>query len=227
MSITRPGRNMLSGIGDAAERTVGTGSTELPTFADLPEPALASQAEAEAGTEATKIMSPQRVAQAVAALGGGIRRGGSSDTSSGSSVTITDLGGVSGPDMIDVWLDAVSVSGSDSLLIQMGDSGGLATSGYVSASGTAATSGQFTTSTSGLVLYQGGTGVWRGVIQLRRTTGNRWVSSHAMQASNGGLVISGGGSRTLSGMIDRIRVTPTGANTLSGGLVQLFAGRSA
>mgnify|MGYP003627714169 CR=1 FL=1 len=227
MSITQPGRNMLSGIGNAAERTVGTGSTELPTFADLPEPALASQAEAEAGTEATKIMSPQRVAQAVAALGGGIRRGGSGDTSSGSSVTLTDLGGVSGPDMIDVWLDAVSVSGSDSLLIQIGDSSGLATSGYVSASGTAATSGQFTTSTSGLVLYQGGTGVWRGVIQLRRTTGNRWVSSHAMQASNGGLVISGGGSRTLSGMIDRIRVTPTGANTLSGGLVQLFAGRSA
>lgn len=227
MSITQPGRNMLSGIGNAAERTVGTGSTELPTFADLPEPALASQAEAEAGTEATKIMSPQRVAQAVAALGGGIRRGGSGDTSSGGSVTITDLGGVSGPDMIDVWLDAVSVSGSDSLLIQMGDSSGLATSGYVSASGTAATSGQFTTSTSGLVLYQGGTGVWRGVIQLRRTTGNRWVASHAMQASDGGLVISGGGSRTLSGMIDRIRVTPTGANTLSGGLVQLFAGRSA
>lgn len=227
MSITQPGRNMLSGIGDAAERTVGTGSTELPAFADLPEPALASQAEAEAGTEATKMMSPQRVAQAVAALGGGIRRGGSGDTSSGSSVTITDLGGVSGPDMIDVWLDAVSVSGSDSLLIQMGDSGGLATGGYVSASGTAATSGQFTTSTSGLVLYQGGTGVWRGVIQLRRTTGNRWVSSHAMQASDGGLVISGGGSITLSGMIDRLRVTPAGVNTLSGGVVQLFTGRSA
>lgn len=227
MSITQPGRNMLSGIGDAAERSVGTGSDELPAFADLPEPVLASQAEAEAGTEATKMMSPQRVAQAVAALGGGIRRGGSGDTSSGTSVTITDLGGISGPDMIDIWLEAVSVSGSDSLLIQIGDSGGLATSGYVSGSGTAATSGQFTTSTSGLVLFQGGAGVWRGVIQLRRTAGNNWVSAHAMQASDGGLVISGGGSRTLSGTIDRICVTPAGANTLSGGLVQLFAGRSA
>lgn len=227
MSITQPGRNMLSGIGNAAERTVGTGSTELPAFADLPEPVLASQAEAEAGTDATKMMSPQRVAQAVAALGGGIRRGGSGDTSSGASVTITDLGGASAPDMIDIWFDAVTVSGGDSLLIQIGDSGGLAASGYVSGSGTAATSGQFTTSTSGFVLHQDGTGIWRGVMQLRHTAGNSWVSAHAMQASDGGLVISGGGSRTLSGTIDRICVTPAGANTLSGGLVQLFAGRSA
>ncbi len=227
MSITQPARNMLSGIGDAAERTVGTGLTELPAFADLPEPVLASQAEAEAGTEATKMMSPQRVAQAVAALGGGIRRGGFADTSSGTSVTITDFGDVSNPDMIDIWFDAVTVSGGDSLLIQIGDSGGLVTSGYVSGSGTAATSGQFTTSTSGLVLYQGSTGVWRGVMQLRRTAGNNWVSAHTMQASDGGLVISGGGSRALSGTIDRICVTPTGAGTLSGGLVQLFAGRSA
>jgi len=227
MGITQPGRNMFSGIGDAAERTVGTGATELPAFADLPEPVLASQAEAEAGTEATKMMSPQRVAQAVAALGGGIRRGGSGDTSSGTSVTITDLGGVSGPDMIDIWFDAVTLSGGDSLLIRIGDSAGLATSGYVSASGPAATSGQFTTSTSGLVLYQGSTGVWRGVMQLRRTTGNSWVSAHAMQASDSGLVISGGGSRTLSGVIDRICVLPSGSDSLSGGRVQLFVGRSA
>ncbi|MDF1735420.1 MAG: hypothetical protein P1U37_09065 [Minwuia sp.] len=227
MSITQPGRNMLSGIGDAAERSVGTGASDLPAFSDLPEPVMASQAEAEAGTDATKMMSPQRVAQAVVALGGGIRRGGAGDTSTGSSVTITDLGGVSEPDMIDIWLDAVSVSGSDSLLIQIGDSGGVASSGYVSASGPAATSGQFTTSSNGFVLYQAGTGVWRGVVQLRRTAGNSWVCAHAMQASDGGLVISGGGGKTLSGPIDRISVTPAGANTLAGGLVQLFAGRAA
>lgn len=37
---------------------------------------LASQAEAEAGTASTKVMTPQRTAQAIAALGGG---GGVSD----------------------------------------------------------------------------------------------------------------------------------------------------
>ena len=227
MPITQPGRNMLNGIGDAAERAVGTGPGDLPAFADLPGPVIASQAEAEAGSDAAKTMPALRVAQAIAVQGGGLRRGGSGDTSSGSAVTVTDLGGITDPDMIELWLDGVSTSGSDSLLVRIGDSGGLASTGYVSASGAAPTSGQFVTSTSGLVLFPGTSGVWRGEVTLRRTSGNSWVSAHALQASDSGLVVCGGGSVTLAGPLDRVSVLPSGADSLAGGSVQLFVGRSA
>jgi len=62
---------MLNGIGDAAEKTVGSGAGQLPTNADLPTflaQAIASQGEAEAGSENTKRMTALRVAQAIAAM---------------------------------------------------------------------------------------------------------------------------------------------------------------
>lgn len=224
MALTRPGRAMLDGIGDAAEKTVGTDSGHVPTNANLLVPTIASQVEAEAGTEATKRMTALRTAQAIAALGLGPRRGGALDLSSGTGGTITDLGGIVGPDLIEIWFNAVSVDGSNHLLIQIGDSGGVETSGYQSASGSSATSGQFTTATTGLVLFQGGSGIWRGMMKLCRISGNIWTSSHAMQAADSGTAISGGGTKTLTGTLDRIAIAANGANNFDGGGIQIFAG---
>ncbi len=226
MTITRPGRAMLSSIGDAAERTVGTAASELPTFADIPVPAFASQAEAETGTDAVTHMSPVRTAQAVAALGLGLRRGGSLDLSSGVGGTVTEMGGTANPDLLEIWFAGVSVSGSDHLLIQLGDSGGIATTGYVSASGASSGGGTFASSTSGLVIYQGGAGVWTGCMRLHHMAGNLWVASHALQQSASGGVTAGGGQVTLSGTLDRVAVAASGADTFNGGTLRVLAGKA-
>lgn len=226
MALTAPGRAMLSGIGDAAEKTVGTSAAELPTFADIPVPAFASEAEAAAGTEAAKHLSPMGAARAIAALGLGLRRGGTLDLTSGIGGTIADLGGIVGPDMFEIWLAGVSVSGSDHLLIQLGDIGGVETSGYLSASGASSGGGTFATGTTGLVIYQGGSGTWNGCMRLHRMTGNQWVASHALQQSATGGVTAGGGQKTLSGTLDRVCIATSGTDTFTGGALQVLAGKA-
>lgn len=230
MTLTTPGRNMLAGIGDAAEKTVGSDPTELPTNADLPAlltQVIASQAEAEAGSENTKRMTALRVAQAIAKLGLGLRRGGSLALSSGTGGVITNLGGIVNADLLEIWFAGVTASGSDHLLIQLGTGGALETSGYVSASGASSGGGTFTSSTSGLVIYQGGSGVFTGGMRLHRVTGNQWVSHHSMQVSTSGGVTQGGGQKTLAGALDRIGIGFTGANTFTAGAAYVLAGNVA
>lgn len=225
MALTTPGRTMLSGIGDAAEKTIGTGSGEVPTNADLPEPIFADQSDAEAGTVEDEHMSPLRVAQAIAALGLGLRRGGSLDLSSGSGGTVTDIGSLTNIDLIVLQFAGVAVTGTDHLLIQLGDSGGLKSSGYESGSGNGPGGGQFTANTTGLVVYQGGSALWNGAMQLVRMSGNNWSASHFLQVSAIGGVTVGGGQVTLTGTLDRIGVATTGANEFAGGSMQLLAGK--
>jgi hypothetical protein len=79
--VVDPGSNGLvarTASGSASARTItgtanqltvtnGDGVSGNPTIAAV----IASQAEAEAGTDTTKLMTPQRVSQAISALGGG------------------------------------------------------------------------------------------------------------------------------------------------------------
>ncbi|WEK50308.1 MAG: hypothetical protein P0Y66_22140 [Candidatus Kaistia colombiensis] len=65
---------LLARVGDAlafVQMTLGMVPDGLLTFAKLASAAIASQAEAEAGSATTKLMTPLQTAQAIAALGGG------------------------------------------------------------------------------------------------------------------------------------------------------------
>lgn len=116
---------------------------------------------------------------------------------------------------IDVMFDAVSLSGTDSFLVQLGDSGGLETSGYVSTSTNAQSSGN-TSSTSGFVIRRFAAGdAHSGIMQIKNITGNVWVSSHSV-CSDTSAGILGGGTKTLSATLDRLSVVPTGANSFDG-----------
>ena len=149
-------------------------------------------------------------------------------STSGTSIDFTGI--PSWAKRITIMFDGVSLSGSDQILVQLGDSGGLETTGYIS--GGAVTRDANTTnagsSTSGFIIYHGAatTNFFYGTIRIESLTGNAWVASVSGTAgASGGAAatgISGGGSKTLSATLDRVSVTRTGTNTFDAGTINIL-----
>ena len=97
MRIGSAGQIGLGGAnyGTSGQVLTSNGSSSAPTWQDAGGADIATQAEAEAGTDNTKMMTPLRVAQAIAALGGSviesIQRGTISNSSDVTNATITSV----------------------------------------------------------------------------------------------------------------------------------------
>jgi hypothetical protein len=112
--------------------------------------------------------------------------------------------------------NGVSLSGVDDLLIQIGVSGTPETTSYVSGSGSAVNS------TAGFVVRGGTSGrAISGAITLFHSGSNVWVSSHSVTAGTTA-DFSGGGTKTLAGVLDMVRVTRTGTDTFDAGSVNIM-----
>jgi hypothetical protein len=139
-------------------------------------------------------------------------------TTSGTSIEVTGV-----PSWINnilLPLAGVSTNGTDSWLVQIGDSGGYETTGYVSTSINAVGSGAngAISSTAGFIIRCAEAGnTASGHIMLTRLSGNTWVCSHNMKLTTT-YGATGGGDKTLSDALDRFRLTTTGgANTFDAG----------
>jgi len=109
-----------------------------------------------------------------------------------------------------IMFDAVSLNGTDDLLVQIGDSGGIENTGYVSGSRETASS-----STAGFILFMGNaTRAAHGVMELVKGAGNQWFAHHAVYTPT--ICSAGGGTKTLSNTLDRVRIIPSGANSFDG-----------
>jgi hypothetical protein len=113
--------------------------------------------------------------------------------------------------------NGVSTNSSSQLLVQLGTSSGIQITSYVSQW---ATYGTYNTasesSTAGFGVYNDSPGDIRySHMTLSVISGNTWVSSHSGGSSSFGypLGISGGGSVTLSGTLDRVRITTVGGTS--------------
>lgn len=110
----------------------------------------------------------------------------------------------------------VGLSGTDALLVQIGDSGGIHTTGYVSSSTQVDAQ---STSTSGFVV-RGGiaaetvSGIM--VLTLISSTNNNWASMHGVSRTSAAQ--AGGGINTgLDSALTQVRITRTGTNTFDAG----------
>lgn len=150
-----------------------------------------------------------------AAIPATITSGTSQATTSGTSFEFASI--PSGVKRITISFDQVSLSGSDNLLIQLGDSGGVETTIYTSASAANDGSGvSLVNSTAGfIILVANATRAMTGHMVITRLTGNVWVSSHC--ATHTALTSNGAGRKELSAELDRVRITVTGANTFDAG----------
>jgi hypothetical protein len=144
-------------------------------------------------------------------------------TTSGTSIDFTGI--PSWAKRITVILNGVSTNGTSNYLLQIGDSGGIETSGYVGNSVTTDSSGGTagTTSTSGFVWYHAAdaaraqTGLWT----LVNLSGNTWIANHSgyQQATN---IVSGTSAKTLSATLDRLRLTTASTDTFDAGEVNIM-----
>jgi hypothetical protein len=137
-------------------------------------------------------------------------------TTSGTSIDFTDI--PSWVKRITVMLSGVSSTASSDLMIQLGDSGGFEISDYTSLAAVVNTSGgtDATVFTAGLGLTRGGTAstlysIVCTISSLNPST-NTWVSSTNGVASTLNAVFHGSGVKSLSGTLDRIRLTTVGGS---------------
>ena len=147
-----------------------------------------------------------------------ITRGTAVATTSGTSVDFTSI--PSTVKRITVMFDAVSNSGGDEYIIQIGDAGGVETTAYVSQS---SDRGGDQTATNGFIISRGNlsSSVNYGTIIINNFSGNIWSSFGNL--SRGSTVASSTGSKTLSATLDRISITTTGGvNTFDAGSVNIM-----
>lgn len=116
----------------------------------------------------------------------------------------------------EVMLRGASLSGTDSLILQLSTSAAYVATGYTSYS---SVSGGGSTSTAGLIVRLANAGrAATAIVSLRRITGNDWMAAHQGSCSTGGNEgVNGSGSISLAGPIDGIRINATGTDTFDAG----------
>jgi hypothetical protein len=107
----------------------------------------------------------------------------------------------------------VSLSGTDDILVRLGDAGGIETTGYYSSSR------DTTPVTNGFLVFVGNsTRTATGQMMLTKVaTTNTWTSFHAVSMAT--ISNAGGGSKTLSDVLTTLRITRNGSDTFDAGSV--------
>ena len=146
------------------------------------------------------------------------------DLSSGSPTSADFLDIPSWVTKITVTGAGVSTNGTSALLLQLGDSGGIETTGYLGAASSLSTGAASSTSTTGFLLRQGSAA---NVMHLAYTfhlhdeSSNQWVGAGSMAFDAAATVLSGG-SKSLSGRLTTVRLTTVnGTDTFDAGSVAL------
>jgi hypothetical protein len=179
--------------------------------------AFATSANGASPTERMRISSAGVI---TSGLGGMQVISGTAVSATGTSIDFTGI--PSWVKRITVIFRDVSLSGSSNIQIQLGDSGGIETTGYV---GGGWTNNVIATSTSGAPISGGYIASWAysGTATILNISSNDWVFSSCGAASNNGNPTLGGSSKTLSATLDRIRITTVnGTDTFDAGSINIL-----
>ena len=150
-------------------------------------------------------------------------------STSGTSIDFTSI--PSWVKRITVMFDGVSTNGSSAPQIQLGDSGGVETTGYVAGGGIGQQSQNWvlTAFTNGFPIAAangawGATAVFYGSMTITNFSGNVWVANAAFYNSTASIqMYLTAGSKTLSSTLDRIRITTdNGTDTFDAGSINIL-----
>jgi hypothetical protein len=153
----------------------------------------------------------------------GLQIGAVQATTSGTAKDFTGI--PAGTRQIVVSFNEVSLDGSDNILVQIGDSGGLETSGYLATgSSIINTTTASTNSAAGFVLrVSADAQVTSGsmILTLVDPATNTWVVSGTAKSNTNTTQVLGG-SKALSAELDRLRITRSGGNSFDAGSVNIL-----
>jgi len=153
-------------------------------------------------------------------------------SASGTSVDFTSI--PSWVKRVTVMLSGVSLSGTDGIILQLGDSGGLETSGYVGnifATYDSGTINVVAHSTSFLITSSGGGSaagnLYSGqvILSLLDASTNTWVmngSTSPTTTSSAARIAVFSGSKPLSSTLTQLSIGRTGTNTFDAGSVNIL-----
>jgi len=140
------------------------------------------------------------------------------NTTSGTSIDFTGI--PSWVKRITIIFDGVSVSGSSNILIQLGNSGGFANSGYVASSSSGASSVATTTATAGFnIRTTTASDLLYGTMSIVNVGSTLWVSSHCLGSV---AFFVGGGVKAISSLNSVRLTTVSGTDTFDAGLVNIM-----
>lgn len=143
-------------------------------------------------------------------------------STSGTSIDFTSI--PSWVKRITILLSGVSNSGGSNLLLQLGDSGGIEATGYV---GGAYSPAVWAESTIGLLLTGtiSSSSLYNGIatLILMDSSTNKWAFSSVGTASTVNTSSTGAGNKSLSGVLDKIRLTTVnGTDTFDAGNINVL-----
>lgn len=160
-------------------------------------------------------------------VSGGIRSGTAVASTSGTSIDFTSI--PSGVKRITVNFSGVSTNGTNIPIIQLGYSGGVETSGYLSTGSSvfAASACTAASQTTGFGIGAGmaATVIFHGAIQitLLNASTNTWCANGVLARSDVASVWNCSGAKSLSGTLDRIRITTVnGTDTFDAGSINIL-----
>jgi hypothetical protein len=147
------------------------------------------------------------------------------NTTSGTSIDFTGI--PSGVKLVYVSFFDVSGSAAANYIVQLGDSGGIETTGYLSCStyfsGGTATASAYTNA-FGILLTANSAATLHGlmIFSLENSSTNRWVLSGTLNQSDQTVNVVTSGSKPLSAVLDRIRITTVaGTATFTAGQINI------
>lgn len=224
-TLTRVSAGVMAVEGSNVLLASGLGSVTQAYDADIPTEII-SQADAEAGTSTvSKAWTAERVAQAIAALGGNasITLGTPQATTSGTSIDFTSI--PSWTKMIVASLNGISTNGTSKLIWQLGDAGGIEATGYVGTTTDTATGTAWSTYATITESSLGAADVRHAqiVMTLVNSSTNTWHISIVSNLQASTLLQVGEGYKSLSATLDRVRLTTAGgANTFDAGEINIL-----
>ena len=150
-------------------------------------------------------------------------RGTEVATTSGTSVDFTSI--PSTVKRITVILSGVSTNGTSPIILQLGDSGGVEITGYSGSSVEIKSTPDTVNSSTGILISPSpiASDIFHGTVTLLNLSGNVWVATVIGGNESTNNVYAAGISKTLSAILDRVRLTTTGGvNTFDAGSVNIM-----
>jgi hypothetical protein len=228
--------NITSGAAVSSTGAITAGSTLASTTTLTAGSSLSVTTSATIGTTLSVDTIQEKTASAGVTAGGVLLKNGvtaaSSVIISSGTATATTSGSLVTFSSIPTWVKRinvlfrdVSLTGTDGLIVRIGPSGGIVSSGYTTSASIVTNSASPTTSndTSGFLIIMGSNGrSFSGImtICLLDPTNHTYVSSHSGKCDGANTNV-GGGEVDLSGLVTQLTIQPSGANTFDSGSVNI------